>query len=86
MNAKPTFQQRVIKALQQKIPQSKCPLCGVSNWAVQRGTYWFTEHYHEGTMQSIGPNLPCAALVCQNCGNTHFINVSVLDPEFRPDY
>jgi hypothetical protein len=74
-------QQHVIQKLGRKAPNAKCPLCGVSNWGVQAGVYYFAEATQH-TYMSASNSLPCAALVCQNCGNTHFINLLVLDPEW----
>jgi hypothetical protein len=79
------FQSKVIAALQRSIPGSKCPLCGHSDWAVQGGVYWFKESIRTPFAESNAPALPSAAMVCKVCGNTHFINLQILGPEFKVD-
>jgi hypothetical protein len=75
----PTLQERVITELNKKIPGAKCPLCGVTNWAVQPSTFYHHEEFRSGsTTASSARSLPTAALVCQNCGNTHFISLAIL--------
>jgi hypothetical protein len=81
-----TYFDRVLAALNRKIPQPTCPLCGVSSWAVQDGIFTFHQEIKTQYVSSIGRGLPCAALVCQNCGNTHFINLAVLDPSILKDF
>ena len=65
----------IIAALNERIRITACPLCGTNGWtlaegfaplALQGGFYGF----------QVGERvLPCVALVCNNCGNTHLINL-----------
>jgi hypothetical protein len=80
------FTERVIKALDARIPDSKCPLCNQSAWAVQYETVTFNLQIKTGYTSSSGRGLPCAALVCQVCGNVQFINLNVLDPTIVRDF
>jgi len=80
------FTQRVIQALDVKIPNSECPLCHNSAWAVQYETVTFNLQVKTSHTSSFGKGLPCAALVCQVCGNTQFINLNVLDPSIVKDF
>lgn len=75
-----TLQERLIIALNKKIPGALCPLCKVSNWAVQPSVFYHHEEFRgEVTTAVSARSLPTAALVCQNCGNTHFISLAILD-------
>jgi hypothetical protein len=66
-------QNSVIASLQRKAPNARCPLCGISNWAVHDGVIYF----HQA--------LPSVAVVCQNCGNTHFVSLAVATPSILKD-
>ena len=77
----PTLQERIIVAFSKKVASPVCPLCKVSNWAVQPSIFYHHEEFSSGSTTAISArSLPTAALVCQNCGNTHFISLTVLDP------
>lgn len=81
-----TLQERIITALNKKIPGAVCPLCKVSNWAVQPSVFYHHEEFRSGSTTAISArSLPTAALVCQNCGNTHFISLAVLDATLVAD-
>jgi len=82
------FQNRIIAALRRKAPPAPhCPVCGVSDWAIQGGVFYHRESIRtEWSVSSSGSSLPCAAMVCKNCGNTHFLSLSVLDPDLLKDF
>jgi hypothetical protein len=80
-----SFQDRFIKAISAKIPNSKCPLCQSSDWAVQPEVYWFKQHIRAGYSEGWGSGLPSAALVCNVCGNTQFVNVLAYGDSFKAD-
>ena len=77
------LQQEVIAALRRLAPTGfRCEVCTSQNWAVQKGFYWFSEHYQSATVKGHGPELPSVAVVCQTCGNSKFLNTRVLIPSF----
>jgi hypothetical protein len=80
-----SFQDRFIKALEKTIPNSRCPLCQSSDWAVQPGVYSFRQHIKTEYGESSGNGLPSAALVCNVCGNTQFVNVLIFGDAFKGD-
>jgi hypothetical protein len=80
-----SFQDRFIKAVQAKIPNSRCPLCLSSDWAVQPGTYSFRQHAKSEFGESIGNTLSSAALVCNVCGNIQFVSLEAYGDAFRKD-
>lgn len=73
--------EKIIAALNAKIPDSKCPLCGTNSWAVQDGFVLFP--VQTNSRQFAGQSMVCAAIVCMNCGNTQFINLQILDPTIQ---
>jgi hypothetical protein len=80
-----SFQDRFIAAIAQKIPNSRCPLCQSSDWAVQPGVYSFRHHISTDGGESYGNSLPSAALVCNVCGNTQFVSVLAYGDDFKKD-
>jgi hypothetical protein len=81
-----SFENRVIKAITEKMGTDvRCPLCRVSDWAVQPGIYRFKQHVRTESLESYGDALPSAALVCKNCGNTHFLNLIAYGDTFKED-
>jgi len=83
MDYKSELQQHVIEKFREKWPDARCPICDSSDWGVQAGAYLFPQRIKTRTGASSGNALPSAALVCQVCGNTQFINLVVLDPNFE---
>jgi transcription elongation factor Elf1 len=76
------LQKQVIQALTEKIPNSKCPLCGVQQWVVQLGTTYLPLEVQVGSGSSFSQRaISAALLICTNCGNSHVINLSVLLPD-----
>ena len=80
-----SFQDRFIKKLQEKAPNSHCPICGVSEWQIQPWTYYVREHVKTSYQEAWGYAMPSAVMVCLNCGNTHFMNLLVHGDEFKGD-
>jgi hypothetical protein len=58
--------QDVLKALKTKgVLEKKCPLCGVNQWRVVE---------RNGSMLDANHHPPSIRVVCENCGNTHFLD------------
>ena len=86
MADQPTIQTRIIAALQEKIPNPICPLCGHTDFEVPVGTFAF----HYKITSQFGTSIhnsahPCAAMICQTCGNTLFISLAVLSPSLAKE-
>jgi hypothetical protein len=68
--------QRIIDAIERKFdPMPRCSACSQSEWTLANGAVALLlsespQLYHVG-----GPTLPCAALVCNFCGNTLLLNL-----------
>lgn len=54
-----------------------CPVCGNSNWMIGDGLSVFTIQPDASGVTLGGPMMPCVSLICDRCGNTHFLNVFV---------
>ena len=81
-----SFQDRFIKAITERIPNSRCPLCQSSDWEVQPGVYTFRERTMMGFSSSVGNGLPSGALVCKVCGNTQFVSLLIFGDQFSGDW
>jgi len=87
MADQPSLQEKIIAALQKKIPAPQCPLCKNYDWEVPGGV--FTFHYQarsEYGSSSMANAHPCASMICKTCGNTHFISLAILDPSLAKEY
>jgi len=81
----PELQKRIIEAIEKKAPNSKCSLCNTEEWFVQLGTtYLPLQMISENSSSWSQQALPSAALVCNNCGNTQLLSLSVLLPDWFP--
>ena len=80
-----SFSERFIKAIQDKISDSTCPLCKSSDWEVESGVYRFRRHMRSDSGSSSGDALPSAALICKVCGNIQFISVLAYGDAFKRD-
>lgn len=80
-----SFADRFIRVLEKTIPNSRCPLCQSSDWAIQPGVYRFRQHVKHKYGSSFGDALPSAALVCNVCGNVQFVSVLHYGDEFMDD-
>jgi hypothetical protein len=67
--------ERIIQHLKSAWTVQACPMCRKSNWEVH-GPITFALGTSENFVTP-GQNLPCAAIVCQSCGNSLIINLVV---------
>jgi len=77
MALNPELTAKVIAQLQLKWATHNCPMCRANDWLVF-GHVTFTLGDTQGVLVAGGPYLPCAAVVCQNCGNTILVNLMAL--------
>ena len=77
----PDVYNRIVEALRSRnlltpgSATSLCALCGDNRWALADGLFNFQSAYPNTAFEPQGPYYPFLALICQNCGNTLFINV-----------
>jgi hypothetical protein len=76
------IQQRILLAIQARAPaMSGCPVCRVGRWTLIDGIVKLpviTDPKQFPNVVLGGATLPTVALVCNNCGNTIFMNLMVL--------
>lgn len=74
-------QRRIFAALAARLPEKEigaCPICRVTKWELYGGFALIPASQDVPQEGAPGPRLPCAVLLCQQCGNTHFLNLSEL--------
>jgi hypothetical protein len=81
-----SFQDRFQRALEDKIPNPTCPLCGTKEWSVGDAVIWFNARYRTPEVNNWVNALPCGSISCNNCGNTHFINLAAYGDKFKGDW
>ena len=72
------FQQKVIEAINKKKIKPNCEVCSQNNWSVADQAVTLLASNLEGGFSLPPPNIPTAALVCNNCGNVRLFSLSVL--------
>jgi hypothetical protein len=71
---------RILNALKARGAPKPCAVCGNPNFTLAPGLVYLIMQYEVQPMLQ-GPRLPCAALSCDNCGNTVLINLRSLGLE-----
>ena len=70
---------RIREALDRHGAQSRtCQMCGTSGWILADGWVFLSLTESLGNLRIGGPGLPCIALSCGNCGDTHLFNALIL--------
>ncbi len=72
------FQREVLDALNRKGISPGCELCPANSWSVADQAVTLIVSKLDGRMALPPPNIPSAALVCNNCGNVRLFALSVL--------
>jgi hypothetical protein len=67
----------ITNALSEKNVTGRCPLCGNLRWTLAEGIIYSTIQTSSRGLINTG-TLPQVALICANCGNTHFLNLVTL--------
>jgi len=69
----------IIAALTAKVPNPPpCAICGRQQWMVQKKYIVLLLQEDINNLTLEGQSLPCAAIICSNCGNTHLLNLFML--------
>jgi hypothetical protein len=68
---------RIIKGLQARGAPKPCAVCGHPTFNLAPGLVYLIMQFTAQPMLQ-NPSLPCAALSCDNCGNTVLINLHTL--------
>ena len=81
MKFSPEVEQRIIAALAERMPNrtlGACSLCKTARWELQQGYVVLSATDDPQRLFLGGSTLPCAVLICVNCGNTHLLNLLML--------
>lgn len=70
----PDVKERIVGALQVKGAPRPCPMCGTLRWTLADGYVLIPllQDYAATAFVVGGPAVPCAALVCTNCGHVSY--------------
>ena len=86
----PDDRRRLTEAINEKLPNARCPLCQNENWRIAPDLSLIGLRY--GLKQQAWPSqvggygIPTVAITCTNCGNTHQLHLEELglDSDLRP--
>jgi hypothetical protein len=72
------FKLKVLNALQEKKTKPKCEICDQNTWSVvdQPASLLIPDQSAGGSRPP--QNIPCAALICNNCGNVRLFMLGIL--------
>jgi len=77
--------QNVIKHLSEKWGNQSCPMCGSNDWNVSDTIYELRKYHGGNLIIGGGPILPIVPIICNNCGNSIFINAIISGAIDRPN-
>jgi hypothetical protein len=69
------FGDQVIAALTAKGAPKACSLCLTNSWTLADGIYFLVSQDDFPNVNLTGKGMPCCALLCNHCGNSHLINL-----------
>jgi hypothetical protein len=73
--------QQIIDRLTERVKSFKpCAVCGAQSWTVDDGFAVIPVYADPAatTIPQTAPMWPHAVMYCDNCGNTHFLNLLIL--------
>lgn len=74
----PNFKDLLIIALQQRKTKSVCEVCEQNNWAIVDQAIGLPITDLSGNVIIPSPQIPAAALICNNCGNIRLFALGAL--------
>ncbi len=73
------FQKRLIATLKEKGASSNCEICNKNNWSIVNEGVALNISDFSGGLRLPQPNIPSAAMICNNCGNIRLFSLGVLN-------
>lgn len=72
------FKEKLLKALADRKANSTCEICGQNDWSVvdQAISVQITDLSDSSLIPQ--PQLPCAGIICNNCGNVRLFALGAL--------
>lgn len=78
MDSTKDFRSKVLNALQEKKTKPKCEICDQNTWSVVDQPASLLIPDQSGAASRPPQNIPCAALICNHCGNVRFFMLGIL--------
>lgn len=79
------FKAQLLEKLKERHVKPLCELCGQNNWAVVDQAISIQITDLSGTVRIPAPQVPCAGLVCNNCGNFRLFSLGALGMLPKPE-
>jgi hypothetical protein len=73
----PETTQKLIEHLKRTWTVQACPMCRQNNWEIHGQVTLSLTAGSTGRSSGAGQSLPCAAVICQVCGNSVIVNLVV---------
>ena len=73
------FKEKLLAELKLRGVKGDCELCGRNNWGVSEQAVALNLTDFSGALRIPTPNVPCAALICNNCGNVRTFALGALN-------
>jgi hypothetical protein len=74
-----TIKEKIIAAIKSKGATRECNRCGKNKFVVMDEFARIDIQKSVATFNIGGPSIPCAVVICENCGNTFFHALGSLD-------
>jgi hypothetical protein len=78
MSLPSNYKDLILEKLKEKEVSPKCELCGHNNWAVIDQAVSAPISDLTGGVRIPQPQVPCAGLICNNCGNLRLFALGAL--------
>jgi len=72
------YKERLLEELKKRGSKANCELCDHNNWAVVDQAVSLNITDLSGSFRIPPPQIPSAALICNNCGNVRIFALGVL--------
>ena len=78
------YKDLVLKKLKERRTTPQCEICNENNWAVVDQAVSIPVSDLSGNFRIPQPQIPCAGLICNNCGNLRLFALGALGIETKP--
>jgi hypothetical protein len=72
------YKDQIIQKLNERGAMPKCELCGHNDWSVVEQAVTAPISDLSGTFRIPQPQIPCAGLICNHCGNLRLFALGAL--------
>lgn len=78
------YKQLILDKLKEKGAMPQCEICHENNWAVVDQAVSAPVSDLSGNFRLPQPQIPCAGLICNNCGNLRLFALGALGVDINP--